>query len=78
MADQKTFERVCDIIRETAGLEGVEMEPTSTLDEIGLDSLGTVEILVAVEDEFGIELDTEENPKTVGAFADAVEARLEK
>lgn len=78
MADQKTFERVCDIIRETAGLEGVEMEPASTLEEIGLDSLGTVEILVAVEDEFGIELDTEENPKTVGAFADAVEAQLEK
>ncbi len=78
MADQKTFERVCDIIRETGGLEGVEMTPESTLEEIGLDSLGTVEILVAVEDEFGIELDTEENPKTVGAFADAVEAALEK
>lgn len=50
----------------------------STLEEIGLDSLGTVEILVAVEDEFGIELDTEENPKTVGEFADTVEAALEK
>ncbi len=43
-----------------------------------LDSLGTVEILVAVEDEFGIQLDTEENPKTVGEFADTVEAALEK
>ena len=69
MADQKTFERVCDVIRETAGLDDVE---------IGLDSLGTVEILVAVEDEFGIELDTEENPKTVGEFVDTVEAALEK
>ena len=74
MADQKTFERVCDVIRETAGLDDVEMKPESTLEEIGLDSLGTVEILVAVEDEFGIQLDTEENPKTVGEFADTVEA----
>ena len=74
MADQKTFERVC----ETAGLDDVEMKPESTLEEIGLDSLGTVEILVAVEDEFGIELDTEENPKTVGEFVDTVEAALEK
>ena len=49
MADQKTFERVCDVIRETAGLDDVEMKPESTLEEIGLDSLGTVEILVAVE-----------------------------
>ena len=78
MADQKTFERVCDIIRETAGLENIEMTPTSTLEEIGLDSLGTVEVLVAVEDEFGIELDTDDNPKTVGAFADAVEAEMER
>ncbi len=78
MADQKTFERVCEIIRETAGLEDVEMTPASTLEEIGLDSLGTVEIVVAVEDEFGIELDPDESPKTVGAFADAVEALLEK
>ena len=67
MADQKTFERVCDVIRETAGLDDVEMKPESTLEEIGLDSLGTVEILVAVED-----------PKTVGEFADTVEAALEK
>ena len=72
MADQKTFERVCDVIRETAGLDDVEMKPESTLEEIGLDSLGTV------EDEFGIQLDTEENPKTVGEFADTVEAALEK
>ena len=76
MADQKTFERVCDVIRETAGLDDVEMKPESTLEEIGLDSLGTVEILVAVE--VGIQLDTEENPKTVGEFADTVEAALEK
>ncbi len=74
MADQKTFERVCDVIRETAGLDDVEMKPESTLEEIGLDSLGTVEILVAVEDEFGIQLDTEEKPKTVGEFVDTVEA----
>ena len=78
MVDQKTFDRVCDIIRETAGLDDVEMKPESTLEELGLDSLGTVEILVAVEDEFGIELDTDENPKTVGEFVSAVEAQLEK
>ena len=41
MADQKTFERVCDVIRETAGLDDVEMKSESTLEEIGLDSLGT-------------------------------------
>ncbi len=78
MADQKIYDRVCDVIRETAGLEDVEMKPESTLEEIGLDSLGTVEIVVAVEDEFDIQLDTEENPKTVGEFVTNVEAALEQ
>ncbi len=78
MADQKIYDRVCDVIRETAGLEDVEMKPESTLEEIGLDSLGTVEIVVAVEDEFDIQLDTEENPKTVGEFVANVEAALEQ
>ena len=54
------------------------MKPESTLEEIGLDSLGTVEILVAVEDEFGIELDADDNPKTVGEFVQTVEEALEK
>ena len=27
MADQKTFERVCDVIRETAGLDDTEENP---------------------------------------------------
>ena len=77
MADQKTFERVCDVIRETAGLDDVEMKPESTLEEIGLDSLGTVEILVAVEDEFGIEVpdDAIESLRTVGVnFVDSHQA----
>lgn len=78
MAAQNTFERVCKVIRETAGLDDVEMKPESTLEEIGLDSLGTVEILVAVEDEFGIELDADDNPKTVGEFVQTVEEALEK
>ena len=76
MADQKTFERVCDVIRETAGLDDVEMKPESTLEEIGLDSLGTVEILVAVEDEFGIEVpdDAIENLRTVGDVVEFVDS----
>ena len=50
MADQKTFERVCDVIRETAGLDDVEMKPESTLEEIGLDSLGTVVEVTTTKD----------------------------
>ena len=79
MADQKTFERVCDVIRETAGLDDVEMKPESTLEEIGLDSLGTVEILVAVEDEFGIEVpdDAIESLRTVGDVVNFVDSHAQ-
>ena len=42
MADTSTFERVCDIIRDNAGADDVELKPETTMSELGLDSLATV------------------------------------
>ena len=78
MADTSTFERVCDIIRDNAGADDVELKPETTMSELGLDSLATVEVVVAIEGEFDIELDQSVNPETVGEFVDLVEAQLEK
>ena len=77
MADQTTFDRVCAIIREQAGADDVELTAETTLSEVGLDSLSTVEAVMACEDEFGIEIDAESNPATVGEFVSMVESLLE-
>ena len=73
-----TFERVVKVLTEKDGLEDVEFTPEMTLEEAGLDSLATVEAVMACEDEFGIEIDPESNPKTVGEFVELVEKTLEQ
>ena len=77
MADQSTFERVCAIVREQAGLDDTELTAETKLAEVGLDSLATVEAVMACEDEFGIEIDAESNPETIGEFVSMVESLLE-
>ena len=73
-----TFERVVKVLKEQDGLEDVEFTPEMTLEEAGLDSLATVEAVMACEDEFGIEIDPESNPTTVGEFVELVEKTLEQ
>ncbi len=75
MADT-TFDRICDIIRDNAGT-GAELTPETKLADAGLDSLATVEAVIACEDEFGIEIDTDSNPETVGELVELIESLLE-
>ena len=65
--DTKT--RITKIIKEQLGVEESEVKPEARfVDDLGADSLDTVEILMAIEEEFGIEIPDEdaENAKTVG------------
>lgn len=73
---ESTFERVVKVLKEQDGLENVEFTPEMSLEEAGLDSLATVEAVMACEEEFGIEIDPESNPKTVGEFVELVEKTL--
>ena len=68
---------MCDIVREQAGLDDTELTAETKLSEVGLDSLATVEAVMACEDEFGIEIDAESNPETIGEFVSMVESLLE-
>ncbi len=47
-------ERVIKIIAEQAVLEPSDVTPDSTLEELGIDSLGLVESIFAIEEEFDI------------------------
>ncbi|MGH8792443.1 MAG: acyl carrier protein [Stackebrandtia sp.] len=58
-------------------LDGQELTPDSNLPELGLDSMQAVELLFAVEDEFGIELPddklTDSTFETAGSLWGAIE-----
>ena len=72
-----TFEKVRDIVVDQLGVEADEVSIESTfIDDLGADSLDIVELIMAFEEEFGIEIDPEANPQTIQEFVDLVEAQL--
>ena len=67
-----TFEKVRDIVVEQLGVEADEVAIESTfIDDLGADSLDIVELIMAFEEEFGVEIPDEKAEK-IRTVADAV------
>ena len=67
------LERVIQIIQEQLNLDGVEItEDSSFKDDLGADSLDLFELVMALEDEYSVEIPAEELQEltTVGAVID--------
>ena len=74
-------ERVIKIVAEQLGIKENEVKFESRfVEDLGADSLDTVELIMSLEDEFSIEIsDSEaENAKTVKDVVDYIENKLEK
>ncbi|WP_237036416.1 acyl carrier protein [Mediannikoviicoccus vaginalis] len=50
------FDKVAEVIKEEFGVENVSMD-TVIREDLGADSIGLVELVMALEDEFNIEID---------------------
>ena len=59
-----TQEKVIDIIKDTLKFDDKEITPTMDLfKDLGVDSLDAVELVMALEEEFGVQIPDEELPK---------------
>ena len=70
--------RVIEIIQEQLNLDGVEItEETSFKDDLGADSLDLFELVMALEDEYNIEIPAEELTElaTVGDVIEYLKGR---
>ncbi|MFH1768825.1 MAG: acyl carrier protein [Candidatus Omnitrophota bacterium] len=71
-------EKVKDIISEQLGVKKEEIKTESSfIDDLGADSLDTVELVMALEEEFGIDIPDEDAEKMT-AVTDAIKYIEEK
>ncbi len=69
------LESVQKVIAERLEIEASEVTPEKTFQELGIDSLDTVELLMELEDEIGMEIELEESVSTVAELVAAIEAK---
>lgn len=71
------FDKVVEIIAEQLGIDSTEdiTPSTSLMKDLEADSLDAVEIIMALEDEFGVEIPDEEAEKfkNIGDIANYIE-----
>ena len=75
------FERVKDIVSEQMSVSRDQITPeTSFINDLGADSLDTVELVMEFEDEFETSIPDEEAEKiqTVGQAIDYIKEQIEK
>ncbi len=81
MAEKSVAERVKEIIVEQLGVNPDQVTPEAKfIEDLGADSLDTVELVMAFEEEFGSEIPDEDAEKlqTVGDVIKYIEERGEK
>ena len=81
MADKSLDERVKEIIVEQLGVNAEQVVPEAKfIEDLGADSLDTVELVMAFEEEFGVEVPDEDAEKlqTVGNVTDYLRDKAEK
>ncbi len=81
MSVENVQERVKNIIVEQLGVEADQVKPEAQfVNDLGADSLDTVELIMALEEEFDVEIPDEkaEKIKTVGEALSFIEENAKK
>ena len=81
MDEQKVYDDIKKVVIEQLGVSESEVtREASFVDDLGADSLDTVELVMALEEEFDIEIPDEEAEKiqSVGQAVDYIKAHMKK
>lgn len=80
MTDDEILGHLKEIALDEEGLDLSGASFGSTLEELGFDSLSTLQMVVVVEDEFGIELSegADGMPETLGGIVDMIRGAMDE
>ena len=70
------FEKIAAIIADHTGGDVSEITVATTFEELGVDSLDTVEMVMKLEEDLGVELEMEGKFETVGELVKFVESKI--
>ena len=65
--------KVAAAVAESKGLEIADIKEDSTFQDLGIDSLDSVELVMSLEDELDMEIELEEKMETVGDLVRYIE-----
>ncbi|NLJ30726.1 MAG: acyl carrier protein [Clostridiales bacterium] len=71
-----TFDRIVKVLAQYRDMEDSSITPETKFEDLGLDSLDMVDLIMALEDEFGVEIEAEEDLKTVGDLVTRIDGLL--
>lgn len=71
-----TFEKIRDLLADHLEMDASEITMDTTFEDLGVDSLDTVEIMMEMEDEFGIEIKPAEAGKSVSELVAYIDSKL--
>ena len=72
------FEKIAEIIADHTGGNISDITRETTFEELGVDSLDTVEMVMRLEEDLDVELELEGKFDTVGELTSFIESKLNK
>jgi len=70
------FDKIANYLAQQLDISAADITADTTFESLGVDSLDTVEMVMDLEDELGIELELEEKVATIGELVAFVESKL--
>ena len=71
------FEKIRSYLAAQLDISADEITRETTFESLGIDSLDTVEMVMDLESELGVDLEMEEKLNTVGELVDFLESKLD-
>ena len=70
------FDAIAELIADRNDCDVSTITPDSRFEDLGIDSLDTVEMLMDLEDKIGFEVELDQKVETVGELAAFIESKM--